>query len=87
MAKNLEVVMEELLQDSRHHAAVMVGGDCAYLKGESKDYQTLLALLEPLAREACPSIWHWAITTIESDCGRPCGPGDRSRRRPLIASW
>ena len=54
MAKHLEMVRQELLKDGKKHVAVFVGGDCAYLKGESDDYLTLIDLLEPMREAGLP---------------------------------
>jgi 3',5'-cyclic AMP phosphodiesterase CpdA len=54
MAKHFETVRQELLQDGPRHSAVLVGGDCAYLTGESEDYATLLSLLDPMREAGLP---------------------------------
>ena len=54
MAEHFQLVRQELLSDGAGHAAALVGGDCAYLTGQSQDYVTLLRLLEPLREAGMP---------------------------------
>jgi 3',5'-cyclic AMP phosphodiesterase CpdA len=54
MAKHLEMVSEEVLHSGCKHAAVFVGGDCAYLTGESQDYLTLIELLGSMREAGLP---------------------------------
>ncbi|NOX57109.1 MAG: phosphohydrolase [Planctomycetes bacterium] len=48
MADHFAQAVREVLQCEPRPTAVLMCGDCAYLKGTAEDYATLRALLEPL---------------------------------------
>jgi 3',5'-cyclic AMP phosphodiesterase CpdA len=54
MFENLQTVVREILATQPLPAAVLINGDCAYLKGTSEDYATLLDALQPLRERGLP---------------------------------
>jgi 3',5'-cyclic AMP phosphodiesterase CpdA len=54
MTANLRQVVKELTDLEAAPAAVLVNGDCAYLKGEPADYRNLAACVAPLAGKGLP---------------------------------
>lgn len=54
MTANLRQVVRELTELEGKPAAVLVNGDCAYLKGQPADYRNLAACVAPLAENGLP---------------------------------
>ena len=50
MAKNLEMVTQEIVNQTPKAAGLFINGDCALLTGEADDYKTLAKLLEPFSK-------------------------------------
>jgi 3',5'-cyclic-AMP phosphodiesterase len=51
MARNLEMVVVDLLSLPERPAGVFITGDCALNTGEAEDYETLVELLQPLKHD------------------------------------
>ena len=54
MTANLRQAVKEVTQLEPRPAAVLVNGDCAFLKGEPADYRNLAACVAPLAERDLP---------------------------------
>lgn len=54
MTANLRQVVAEVTKLKDRPAAVLINGDCAYLKGEPADYDNLAACVDPLAAAGLP---------------------------------
>lgn len=54
MADHLRKVVAELMATEPRPAGAMINGDCAYLKGQDKDYQLLSQLVQPLVDAEFP---------------------------------
>jgi 3',5'-cyclic AMP phosphodiesterase CpdA len=49
MTENLKRVVAQLVELKQKPAAVLINGDCAYLKGLPADYENLARLVKPLS--------------------------------------
>lgn len=54
MTDNLNQVISEITQRNTKPEAVLINGDCAYLKGTSADYRNLSRCVKPLAEHHIP---------------------------------
>lgn len=54
MAEHFERVSGEVRALARKPAGLFINGDCAYLSGESEDYELLAQLLAPLSQHGLP---------------------------------
>jgi Icc protein len=81
MAENLKAVVAEVLAEKERLAGVIIDGDCAYNDGQAGDYETLLALLDPLREAGLPV--HFTLGNHDDRDKFSAAIGDTAGRGPV----
>ncbi len=97
MAEHLITVARELIARPAHPAGVFILGDCAHNSGETADYATLTALLQPLREEPMPVYLalgnhdnrerFWEALQAEKAAARPLADRQVALVRAPRANW